>query len=173
MPEEVRRVEVDEIKGFQDITCHILFDVKIDFTCKAGYVANGSMTDMPVGLCYPSAVSCDSVRIELLVAVFNDIDILECDISNTYLNAPLRERIWFVAGLECEESIEGKVMKLVRALYELKISEASWRKIFKYHIVNCLIFTQALLTLICTIGETQRRKVLITMIFCWFMLTTY
>ena len=39
-PEEVRRGGFDEIRVFQEITCHILFDVKLDFTCKARYVAN-------------------------------------------------------------------------------------------------------------------------------------
>ena len=32
-------------------------------------------------------------------------------------------------------------MKLVGALYDLKSSRASWRNIFKDHIVNCLGFT--------------------------------
>ena len=32
-------------------------------------------------------------------------------------------------------------MRLVRALYGFKISGAIWRKMFKYHIVNCLGFT--------------------------------
>ena len=39
-PEEVRRVEVDKLKGFQDIIFHIVFDVKMDFTCKTRYVTN-------------------------------------------------------------------------------------------------------------------------------------
>ena len=51
-PEEVRQGEVDELRGFQDITCHIVFNVKMDFTRKARYVANGAMTDTTVGLCY-------------------------------------------------------------------------------------------------------------------------
>ena len=113
----------------------------MDFTRKARYVANGSVTDTSVRLCYSSVVSCDSVRIEFLASALNDLNILACDISNADLNAPFREKIWFVAGLECGKSLEGKVMKLVRALYGLKISGASWRKMFKHHIVNCLGFT--------------------------------
>ena len=119
-PEEVQRGEVGELRIFQEITCHILFDVKMDFLLKARYVTNGAMTDTLVGLCYSSFVSCDSVRIVLLVAALNDLDILAYDISNVYLNAPCRERIWFVAGLECGRSLEGKVMKPVRAFYGLK-----------------------------------------------------
>ena len=89
------------------------------------YVTNEAMNDTPVGLCYSSVVSRDSVRIVLLGTALNDLDIFACDISNTFLNAPCQERIWFVAGLECGNIPEVKVMKLVRALYRLKSSEAS------------------------------------------------
>ena len=92
-PKEVRRGEVDELKGFQEITCHIVFDVKMDFTCKAMYLANGAITDTPVGLCYSSVVSRDSVRIAFLVAALNDLYILACDISNAYINAPCQWKI--------------------------------------------------------------------------------
>ena len=71
----------------------------MDFIRKARYVTNGAITDIPVGLCYSSVVSCDSPRIAFLVTSLNDLDILACDISNAYLNTPFRERIWFVAGL--------------------------------------------------------------------------
>ena len=141
MPEEVRRGEVDELKGFQEITCNIVFDVKMRFTRNARYVANGSMNDTLVVLCYLGVVSRDSFIIAFLVAALNDLDILACDMSNAYLNAPCREIIWFVAGLDFGKSLEGKVMKLVRALYGLKISGVSWRKMFEDHIVNCLRIT--------------------------------
>ena len=62
-PEEFRRGGVDELKGFQDIICHIVFDVKMDFTGKDRYIVNGAITDTPVGLCYFSVISRDSVRI--------------------------------------------------------------------------------------------------------------
>ena len=61
--EEVRQVEIDELKGIQEITCHIVFIVKMDFTRKERYVANGAMIDTPVDLCYSSVVYRDSVRI--------------------------------------------------------------------------------------------------------------
>jgi hypothetical protein len=31
--------------GYKWIRCHLIFDVKMDFTCKARYVAGGHMTD--------------------------------------------------------------------------------------------------------------------------------
>ena len=62
--------------------------MKIDFTRKARYVADGSMADTPVGLCYSSVASRDSTRIAFLVTSLNDLDILACDISNADINAP-------------------------------------------------------------------------------------
>jgi len=97
----------------------------MDFTHNARYVARGDMYNTSVGFCYLSAVSRDRVRIVLLIAALNDLDILACEISNAHLDAPCREIIWFVAGLECGKSLECKVMKLARALYGLKSSGAS------------------------------------------------
>ena len=106
----------------------------MDFTRKAQFVANESTTDAPVALCYSSVVSRDSVRIAFLVAALNDLDVFDCDIGNAYLNAPCLEKIWFQAGIECGQSVRGRVMRLTRALYELQSSGASWRKIFKDYI---------------------------------------
>ena len=94
-----------------------------------------------MGSCYSSVVCCDSVIIAFLVDSLNDLDILVCDISNAYINAPCPERIWSVARLDCGKSLEGNFMKLVCALYGLKSSGASWRKMFKDHIVINLGFT--------------------------------
>ena len=89
-PEEVRQCEVDELRGFQEITCHIVFYVKMYFTSKARYVANGAMNETPVVLYYSSVVSYGSVRISLLVDALNDLDILAFQIYSAYLNAPCR-----------------------------------------------------------------------------------
>ena len=60
------------------------------------------------------------------------------------MNAPCREKIWFKAGLECGNELVGKVCKLIRALYGLKSSGASWRKMFKDHIQQHLGFTPSI-----------------------------
>ena len=54
---------------------------------------------------------------------------MTCNVRNAYLNASCREKIWFVAGTEHGEK-KGKAMVLVRALYGLKASGASWREMF-------------------------------------------
>ena len=114
--------------GYQKITCHMIFDIKIDrkFTRKARFVAEGHTTSPPSSTTYSSVVFRDSVRIAFLIAALNDLKVWTTDIGNAYLNALCREKIWTIAGTEFG-SEKGKVMKIVKALYGLKTSGASWR----------------------------------------------
>jgi hypothetical protein len=126
-PDDVRNGRVKEMIGFQEIKCHVVFDVKMDFTRKARFVAGGHMTQPATSMTYSSVVSRDSVRLAFLLATLNGLQILSCDIGNAYLNAPCREKIWFQAGRECGHDM-GKVMVITRALYGLRTSGASWRQ---------------------------------------------
>lgn len=139
-PEDVRANKVDQLRGFQEIKCHVIFDVKMDFTRKARFVAGGHMTEAPNSLTYSSVVSRESVKIAFLIAALNGLDIMTCDIGNAYLNAPCREKIWFVAGPECGPELNGMACKLVRALYGLKSSGAAWRAMFAAFVINVLDF---------------------------------
>ena len=112
--------------GYQQIPCHMIFDIKMDFTRKARLVAGGHVTEPPASITYASVVSRDSVRIALTLAALNDVDVLSGDIGNAYLNAPCREKVFTVCGAEFG-SDRGKYAKIVRALYGLKSSGASWR----------------------------------------------
>jgi hypothetical protein len=60
-PEEVRAGKARDMIGFQEIGCHIIFDIKMDFTRKARFVASGHMTDTPAVMTYSSVVSRESV----------------------------------------------------------------------------------------------------------------
>ena len=115
-------------QGFTKINCHIIFDIKMgeNFRRKARLVAGGHLTEAPSSITYSSVVSRDSVRIALLIAALNDLNILACDIQNAYLTAPCREKICITAGPEFG-SESGKVMIVVRALYGLKSSGAAFR----------------------------------------------
>jgi hypothetical protein len=62
--------------GYKQIPCHIIFDVKMDFTRKARFVTGGHKTDPPSFITYSSVVSRESVRIAFLLAALNDLDIL-------------------------------------------------------------------------------------------------
>jgi hypothetical protein len=74
------------------IPCQMVFDVKMDLTRKARFVAGGHWTDPPSQITYSMVVSRDSVRIAFLIAAMNDLNILSADIGNAYLNAPTKER---------------------------------------------------------------------------------
>ena len=58
------------------------------FSRKSQVVANRSMNEAPSSLTYYYVVSRDIVRLTLLIAELNDLDIMTCDAGNSYLNAP-------------------------------------------------------------------------------------
>ena len=98
---EVWEKDISELPpGYQNITCHMIFDVKIskNFRRKARFFADGHKTNTPAAMTYLSVVSRDSFRIALKIAALNDLDVLACDIHNAYLKADCRERVWVVAG---------------------------------------------------------------------------
>ena len=113
--------------GYQHIGCHMIFDVKMDFTQKARFVSGGHMTEAPVSLTYSSMVSCESIRIAFMVAALNDLDVLIADIGNAYLNADCHEKVYTIAGPEFGSNA-GKHIVITRALYGLKSSGAAWRE---------------------------------------------
>ena len=98
-----------ELIGYQEITCHLIFDINLgeNFRRKARYVADGHKTETSASVTYSSVVSRDSVRICLLIAALNDLDVVCGDIQNVYLTATNRERCWMWAGPEFE-SDQGK-----------------------------------------------------------------
>ena len=107
--------------------CHMIFDVKFgeNFRRKARLVAGGHMTETPATLTYLSVVLHDSVRIALTIAALNDLQVMSCDIQNTYLTADCREKIWTYAGPEFGLE-QGSIMFMRKALYGLKSSGAAF-----------------------------------------------
>jgi hypothetical protein len=84
---------------YQDIRCHIIFDVKMEyFRHNARFVAGGHTTDTPHAMTYTSVVSRESVRVALTLAALNDLDVKMTDIENAYLTAPITEKVWNVLG---------------------------------------------------------------------------
>ena len=83
--------------GHQKIRCHMIFDVKMeDFRQKARLVAGGHVTNAPSIITYASVVVRDTVRIALLLAALNDLDVKVGDVLNAYIAAPVTEKIWTV-----------------------------------------------------------------------------
>jgi hypothetical protein len=86
---------------YQEIRCHMIFDVKMeDFRRKARFVAGGHTTDASHVMTYASVVSRDSVRIALTLAALNDLYVMMGDIYNAYLTAPITDKVWTVLGPE-------------------------------------------------------------------------
>jgi hypothetical protein len=102
--------------------------IKMDFTRKARFVADGHLTDPPKESVYSSVVTRESVRIFFLICALNGLDVLACDVQNAYLNATTKEFNWFVAGPELGSDNVGKSVLIVRALYGLRSSGAQWRE---------------------------------------------
>ena len=70
----------------------MIFDINIgeSFRCKAIMVAGDNTNNTPSYVTYSSMVSQDLVRIMLMKASLNDLDLQAVDIENAYLTAPCR-----------------------------------------------------------------------------------
>ena len=53
-------------------------------------------TEVPATITYASVVSRESVRIALLLAALNDVEVKTADIENAYITAPCSEKIYTV-----------------------------------------------------------------------------
>ena len=117
-----------DLVGYQEITGHMIFDVKLGegFRRKARFVGDGHKTETPSSVTYSSVVARDSIRICLLLAALNDLDIMGADIENAYLTAPCREKVWIKGGKEFGE-LEDCILIVERALYGLRSSGAAFR----------------------------------------------
>jgi len=130
--------------GFQEIKCHLIFDVKFDLQRKSRYVAGGHLVrDQPSYNTYSSVVSRESVRIGFLVAALNDLDVWAGDISNAYLHAETKEKVWFRAGAEFGNQVNRRVI-IVRALYGLPGSGNAWRAALAGTLRNHMGYTSTL-----------------------------
>ena len=89
-------------------------------------VAGGHVTNAPSTMCYSSLVSRESVRLALLSAALNELDVLSCNIQNACLSAPCGKKIYCRVGAEFG-SKAGKIMIAKIALCGLKSSSAAFR----------------------------------------------
>jgi hypothetical protein len=119
---------------YQQITCHMICDVKMeDFRRKARFVAGGHTTDTPHAMNYASMAPRELARIALALAALNDLEVKMVDINNAYLTAPITEKVWCILGPEFGKDA-GKKALFVRALYGLKSVGAAFRN----HLAECM-----------------------------------
>ena len=109
----------------------MIFDIKLGehFRRKAQLVGGRNPTTAPASITYLCVASRVSVRIALTIAALNGLDILVCDIQNSYLTVKCRDIIWTTAGPKFGLE-EGRIMVvkwLFMALnHQGQHSEPSW-----------------------------------------------
>ena len=118
----------NKLVGYQEITGHIVFDIKpgIVFRRKARYFGDGHKTEPPAALAYSMVVSSDSMRIILTTAAINGLEVMGVDVKNAFLTAPCKNKIWLIAGPYFWNK-QGKQFLVVRAFYGLKSLSAAFR----------------------------------------------
>ena len=89
-------------------------------------MADGHKTAAPAAITYSTVVGRDSVRILLMIAALNGLDVKCADIQNAFLTAPNLEKCYMIAGPEFGDE-QGKLFIVRRALYGLKSSAAAFR----------------------------------------------
>ncbi len=113
--------------GYQKISCHMIVDIKMaDFCRKARLVAGGHRTEAPATITYVSVVSHEKVRIALLMATLNDLEVKIGNVLNAYITASVTKKVWTVLGPEFGNNA-GKTAIIVCALYSLKSAGAAFR----------------------------------------------
>jgi hypothetical protein len=73
------------------------------------------------------------VRIALTLAALNNLDVKMADIENSYLTAPITDKVWTVIGSEFGDDAGNREL-IVRTLYGLKSAGASFRN----HLAECM-----------------------------------
>ena len=119
---------IEDLVAYEQISGHLIFDVKLseNFRRKARFVADGHLVETPASVTYSTVVSRDSVRILLLAAALNGLEVKGADVQNAFLSAKNLEKHWMRAGPEFGPE-QGKVFIVVRALYGLKSASAAFR----------------------------------------------
>ena len=56
------------------------------------------MTKAPATIMYASIVSTETVRIALMVAALNDLEVKSDDILNAYIQGSVTEKVWTTLG---------------------------------------------------------------------------
>ena len=122
--------------GWKQVTGHLVWDVKMDFTRKARWVLDGHKTPDPIGSTYAGVVLRESVRIALTYAALNELDVFAADIRNAYLQAPSSQKDYIICRPEFGVENIGRTALIHHALY---CGKAAGRD-FRNHLQSCMEF---------------------------------
>ena len=112
-----------KIAGFNYIPLYFAFDVKYDLRRKARLVAGGHATSPGAEDIYSGVVSIDNVRIALLLADLNNMQVVAADVGNAFLYGKTKEKLYSIAGKEFGE-YEGCILIIDKSIYSLRTSTA-------------------------------------------------
>ena len=105
----------------------MIFEMKMEyFFCKARLVVGVHMTETPVTMTYTRVVSCKSVRLALILAALNALEVKCGDVNNAYIAATITEKVWSILGPEFGADAGRKDITF-RALYGMKSAGAAFR----------------------------------------------
>ena len=88
---------VNAPKGYQKIRVHFVFDAKYCGKLKARLVVDGHLTKEPNETVYSGVVSLRNLRLAILLAELNNLQLWEANVGNAYLQA-LTKRITLQCG---------------------------------------------------------------------------
>ena len=103
---------------YKRIKVRLVFDVKADGKRKGRLVARGDMTPEPEESVYSSVASLRSLCIVIFLAELNQLELMQGDIGNAYLESHTQEKVYFVAGPEFRY-LAGHTFIIDKALYGL------------------------------------------------------
>ncbi len=89
-------------------------------------MAGGHLTQASATITYASVVSCETVRLALTFASLSDLEVKVGDVLNTYITAPVMEKVWTILGPKFGHD-SSKSAVIVRALYGLKSAGAAFQ----------------------------------------------
>ena len=80
---------IEDLVAYEQISGHLIFDVKLseNFQRKPIFMADGHLVETPASVTYSTVVSRDSVRILLLAAALNGLEVKGADVQNAFLSA--------------------------------------------------------------------------------------
>ena len=86
--------------GYKKVKVRFMYAVKHDGRHKARLVADGHLTDIPVDSVYYRFVSLKRLILVVFLAELNNLELWTTDISNEYLEAKAKEKIFIIVGTE-------------------------------------------------------------------------
>ena len=120
--------------GWHKASGHIIFDDKVDFTCKAHWVKDGHKTPNSPTPSFSGVVSGESIRIALTYAALLGLPVWGADIRNAYLQVPSSEKHFIMCGPEFVLKHVGHVALVCHALYGGKVAGRD----FRHHLWDCM-----------------------------------